>query len=215
MKNASKYLAAALIGLLLGFPNHAQAKKASSSRFSDQEIEKLKNGKQVVRSHPKSGKDSLIGGTSFILVNAPPQEVFEEFNTVENWTEIFPHTYESKALVRKDNAVAVKLRVGVPMIQASVYLTMIKKPDELQTVVNLNKTRNTGIVHDVESTVRFLPQPGNRTLVICSIMTRTAFSAFVVLLGEKSVKDLERNLLAIPKNLKKWVERDKAEDTES
>ncbi len=212
MKNGSKYCVAALMAFLT-LPVLTAAEEGTSSRFSDEEIEKLKDGKLVMRPHPKSGTGSLIGGTSFILVNAPPQDVFEQFGEVESWTEVFPHTYESKAVARKGDAVAVKLRVGVPLIQAGLYLTMLKKPKELAAVFSLNKSQKSGIVSDVNATIRFVPQPGSRTLVICSIMTRTAFSAFVALLGDQAVQDLERNLLSIPKKLKKWVEETKVEKT--
>lgn len=179
----------------------------SAVSFSDKEISDLAAGRMITKLHPSSGKDSTVGGTSFVLIDAPPPKVWEEFNRVDTWTEVYPYTYESRAVARSDNAVAVKLRIGVPLLQGDVFLTMVKKPENYEAVTTLNKEKSTPLAQEVKSKIRFVPQPGNKTLVIYSVIARTPFSALKAVLGEKVVTDLERVLLSLPKRLKAWMEK--------
>ncbi len=180
---------------------------ASAVSFSDEEISKLAAGEMITRTHPSSGKDSLVGGTSFVLIGAPPQIVWQQFNRIDTWNQVYPYTYESRAIARKDNAVAVKLRVGVPLLQGDVVLTMVKKPETFEAVTSLKKEKSTPLAQDVQSKIRFVAQPGNKTLVIYSVLARTPFSALTAVLGAKVITDLERVLLSLPERLKKWMEK--------
>jgi len=183
----------------------APAESNAGIEFSAHEIKTLTNGGLVIHPLPGSGENSVVAGTSFVLIDAPPEVVWRAIQDVPVWTHIFPNTSSSKVMAVSGGTKAVKMRVGNAIIKVGFYLTAVFDQEKMNFTFSLNKKKP----HDIDEArgwMRLLPQPGGKTLVVFSALVRTPFGLLIKLMGNKVIGWIEHRMLIAPKRLKEWVE---------
>jgi hypothetical protein len=202
MNGQHKVLVVSLLLLLVASTSTAVA----AVDFTAHELEQLAKGKLVKRIMPESGKDSTVGGTSFMMVNALPETVWKATTDIEAWPHIYPYTYSAEPLTRHANATSVRLRLGVKLLQANIYMTVVTDQASFEMSTRLNKQLSSPLAKDMRSTMKLLPQPGGKTLIVYSCVTDVSLGPIVAMLGRTVIQDMENVLLRLPKLLKQYVE---------
>lgn len=197
-----KWLVALLTLLLVALPSTA----VPAVDFTASELTSLAKGKLVKRILPHSGEDSTVGGTAFMMVDLPPEIVWRALNDISAWPSIYPYTYSAQTMATQDNATSVKLRLGVSLLQANIYLTLVTDQAQYEMSTRLNKQLSSNLAKDMRSSMKLLPQPGGKTLIVYSCVTDVTLGPLVAVLGRKVIQDLENVLLRLPKLLKQYVE---------
>ena len=170
--------------------------------LTPKETQQLAAGWQVRHPLPSSGKNSVIAGTSFILINAPVDKVWNALNEVPAWSKIFPNTFSCKAVASKGNSMLVKMKIGNRFFTFDFFLTIALDKQKKTLSYDLNKDKPADI-EEARGKVRLFPQPGGRTLVVFTTLVKVPFGAIISLMGDKIVRIMEERILSVPKSLKK------------
>jgi hypothetical protein len=159
----------------------------------------------VLRPSKNSGHDSIIAGASFILVNATPEQIWAVMQTIPNWRHIFYNTLSAETISVKPDSKLIKMKIGNSLLKSTIHLSVhfIKKKWEIN--YELAKERENDVDH-IRGWLRFLPQPGGKTLVAFVGTAKVPFGTIVQLMGEKVLKIVEFRVLAVPMRLKKHIE---------
>ncbi|MCP4604640.1 MAG: hypothetical protein GY847_29655 [Proteobacteria bacterium] len=173
--------------------------------LSPSEIKTLARGGLVKSPLAGSGINSTIAGASFILIDSPPDIVLRAFEDVSAWTSIFPNTYKSRIVAAWGNVKVVKMRLGNRLFKFDFYFTVTSDREKRVVVYALNENKP----HDIDEcrgSIKFIPQPGDRTLVAFTSLVKVPFGAIIRLMGKKAIGWIEHRVLIVPRRLKKWVE---------
>jgi hypothetical protein len=188
-----------------GFFFFAPGASGAGVKLTSDEIRKLSQGKLVVRPNSESRKNSVIAGTSFAVINAPPDIVSRAFQDLSAWPSIFYNTDSARLVRIRGNKKTVKMTLGNKYITVKFFLNLVSYRDAMEFAYSVDKSRP----HDIDESrgwIRLIPQPGGRTLVVFSTFAKVPFGMLIALMGDKVLYWIETRLLSVPKGLKKWVE---------
>ena len=180
------------------------AYSASAIDFTENEFKNLADGKTVRKPLPQSRQNGFYGGAGFTLIDAPADVVWKALEDWRAYPKIFPRTVDAKEVSRKDNRSLVKMLLGYKILSIEYHITLIR--DEKNKTFTFKLAGNQA--HDIDSTKgywKLMPQKDGRTLVAYAIAVQVP-SGIVAFLGDSVEKSLERNLIGLPKYLKKYVE---------
>jgi hypothetical protein len=180
------------------------ATQASAVNFSAKEKEKLAAGKTVKKPLSKSGDKGFYGGTGYALVEAPVDVVWAAIEDWGAYHKIYPKTVSCKELSRKGNSSLIRVEMGHQLLSIEYHLTIER--DREKNMLSFKLVRNRP--HDIEETRgywRLFPQKDGRTLVAYVVATQVPMG-IINLIGPEMEAKIQRHLLGVPGNLKKWVE---------
>jgi carbon monoxide dehydrogenase subunit G len=141
-----------------------------------------------------------------MLVNESPSVVWKVTTDISAWPNIYPYTYSAEPVSRQSNATLVKVRLGVPLLKANIYMTMVADKASYEMTTRLNKQGSSPLAKEMRSSTKLLPQAGGKTLIVYSCVTEVSFSPIMAVLGRGVIRDMENVLLRLPKLLKQYVE---------
>jgi hypothetical protein len=173
--------------------------------LTEKEIKTLSAGGLVMRPLPGSGKNSMIAGVSFALINAPREVVWRAFRDLSAWPVIFYNTHEARQLGAADRKSTVQVKVGNRYISFDFFLTLLSDKEKWSFSYAIDKTKP----HEIEDTrgkLQLVEQPGGRTLVIFSTYVKVPFGLLIKIMGDEVLEWIEHRLLSVPTRLKEWVE---------
>lgn len=101
-------LALALVSFAEPFPSFTSAESASD--LSADERRKLRAGEIVVRPKNETrGRLELIGGTSYLVIDASPEEVWRAVRDAPNFHKMLPQAHTTDVLARSEEHARVRL----------------------------------------------------------------------------------------------------------
>jgi hypothetical protein len=142
--------------------------------LSQEEIERLERGEVV--THPDTLKQDgrrWIGGVSFAIIDAPPSEVGDVLENVDNYREILPRVRELRwiAISRAGDAI-VELEQGTSLAHGryTIGIRREREPHGAEMVRFWIDGRFRRDIADARGWFRLEPIPGDRTLISYVIM---------------------------------------------
>lgn len=180
------------------------AADASAVSFNAKEKERLAAGKTVKQPLPKSGENGFYGGTGYIIADAPADVVWQAIQDWGSYHKMFPKTVAVTEVSKKGDRSLIKMEMGHNLIRVEYFMDVQR--DEEKQMLSFRLVRNRP--HDIEETRgywRLFPQADGRTLIAYVVATQIPMG-IINLISQDMVDKIERNLLACPKDVKKWVE---------
>ena len=177
---------------------------ARAIEFTDQEMKNLAEGKTVRKPLPESSQNGFYGGAGFTLIDAPVDVVWKALSDWKAYPTIFPRTVEATELSRKNNRSLIKIRIGYKVLNIEYHMDVIRNEEGKTITFNLDGNKP----HDIDSTKgywKLMPQADGRTLVAYAVAVKVP-AGIVAFLGKSTEEALERNVIGLPKYLKKYVE---------
>jgi ribosome-associated toxin RatA of RatAB toxin-antitoxin module len=191
-------LLAATLALLL------VARATRAVEFSKTEKGQLAQGKVVRKPLSNSRQGGFYGGTGWIVVDAPPDIVWQAISDWSSYPKIFPNTVAAEELSRKGDRSMLKMELGHKLISVTYHCEITR--DQERRILSFRLLEN--LPHDIEAARgywRLFPQEDGRTLVAYVVAVRVPMG-LVNLLGAELESQIEGGLLNLPKHLKKWIE---------
>lgn len=177
------------------------------------EAERLVRGELVKHKVPFDEENSVVCGTSFVVIDAPVDEVWALMHEVSSWPSVFSHIYDSRVQFQRGEARAVKLKVGLPVFNVNAWAIMVSDPEKHEIVTRLND-KKPNYAEEFFSRLQMIPQSGDRTLIVYTFKLRVSFSPVVALLGKTIIGKVEWVFLDVPRKLKKAAEGRRSRLTE-
>jgi ribosome-associated toxin RatA of RatAB toxin-antitoxin module len=180
------------------------AATASAVEFTPAQKARLAAGKTVRQRLPSSGEGGFYGGTGYALVNATPEVIWAAIEDWKAYPKIYPKTVSVTEVSRKDGVSLIHMEMGHQLIRAEYYMSVERDPVKRMVSFKLVKNKP----HDIEDTRgywRLFPQSDGRTLVAYVVATQIPMG-IINLISPELVAKIERALLGVPSDLKKWVE---------
>lgn len=138
--------------------------------FSKQEQQQLDSGKLVTRyEHKAIGNLKLVGGTSWQVIDASPEVVWEGFRAFHRWKHFLPQCDTSKVLQRTNKGVVVRLEHSEGPMSA-VYHMVIKPNETIRAAQFRLSTRHTNDIREGWGFVRITAYKGGKALISYGVM---------------------------------------------
>jgi ligand-binding SRPBCC domain-containing protein len=172
--------------------------------FTPEDKAKLAAGKTLKKALPTSGAQGFYGGTGYTIIAAPLEAVWSAIEDWNAYPKVYPKTVACAELSRKGNVSLIRMEMGHELLSIEYHMTV--KRDREKNMISFDLVPNKP--HDIEETRgywRLFPQKDGRTLVAYVVATRVPMG-IINLLGAKYESMIERHLLGVPGELKKWVE---------
>ncbi len=181
------------------------AADSTAVEFSRHELGRLAAGKSVYKPLQLTNRDGLYGGTSWALIDAKSDVVWEAILDWEAYPQIFPKTIEARELARRGRSSLIRMEMGHKLLRLLCHVNVTQRIQNRAIEFQLVKNRPHDIV-DTRGYWRLFPQADGRTLVAYAVVVEVPMG-IVNLLGETTEAKLQWGLLHSPQNLKKWIER--------
>jgi len=172
--------------------------------FSDEEKGLLKKGKIVRKELPSSRNKGFYGGTGWCLIKAPTGVIWEAITDWKSYQKIFPHTEEMAEVSRRGDRLLMRIKMGHPILTIVNYLEMRMNKEKQVLSFKLVKSYPHDL-DDIRGYWRLFPQKNGFTLVAYVIAVKAPMG-LVNLAGPKLEREAIRGLLAVPGNIKTWIE---------
>lgn len=188
----------------LGLAVLAAAAPALAVEFTEKDKAKLAAGKTLKKALPTSGEQGFYGGTGYTIVNAPVDVVWAAIEDWSAYPKVYPKTVSCTELSRKGDVSLIRMEMGHQLLSIEYHMTV--KRERGKNMIHFDLAPNRP--HDIEETRgywRLFPQKDGRTLVAYVVATRVPMG-IINLIGPKYESMIERHLLGVPGELKKWVE---------
>ncbi len=182
------------VGLLAALP------VASSSTFSQEEVSKLLQGK-IVRRPLEQKNGTQVGGTSFIIVNAPLDVTWKALFSFDQYPHIFNRTLGTRVVATKPGHVLIEMKQGATFLGVTYSLDAAYDQDAKEIVCRLVRSRP----HDLDEVQGFwklTPQSDGRTLVAYGAVVSINNALIQYWAGD----EIERGVLNAPRDLKNFIE---------
>jgi len=193
--------ACAMVALLL--PSFAAAQVEVTNRPLDSaERARLAQGRLVVRSTTQSrGPLELVGGVSYQVIDASPDEVWSALEDTNEWRRMLPQVAESRQVASRGGQRTVYIRQAQGPISASYYLNATYS----STSHDLTFALDTGRRNDLRAAWGFMTVRswGDGQSILC-------YGAMVDI-GDGLLTSMVRGtmhewLLKVPSTVKRYVE---------
>lgn len=202
MRRSLTFLAPVLALSILLAPHHPRASAESVSDLDASERRKLRAGEIVVRPKNEArGRLQLIGGTSYLIIDASPDEVWRAVRDAPNFHRMLPQAHTTEVLAQSDEHARVRLSHSYgPM--ATSYVLDLRYLNETRVMMFRLNERYAGGMEAGWGFIRIGSQSNGKTLV--------SFGAMVDIgqrLGTNLVKSqIHEWLLKVPLTMKWHLE---------
>jgi len=197
-------LFALALGLAQLGPSPAWAGMRSSDGFSAQERARLEAGELVARPRSqRRGALNLTGGTSFQVIDAPPDVVWAALLDTGNYPHTMPRVLEARVVGRGPDSRTVYVRQGAAgLIERSYYLNIKHDAERRDITFVIDDSRP----HDVKAAWGFYtvrPHGAQRTLIGYGVMADVGGGLLTRIAGSS----MQEWMLRPPNMLKGFIER--------
>lgn len=177
--------------------------QSPSSTFSAEEQRQLRSGELVMRREMRQrGELRLIGGTSYQVVDAPPEEVWEAVMDTANYTEFLPKVVISRTVRERPGQRLVYIEHRQGPIAASYHVRIELMPQRRMARFRIDTSRPHSVT---DGWGFFIVQPfgDDRSMVTFGIMADVGSGVVSGLVRPR----VHEWMLRVPGELKKYVER--------
>ena len=178
---------------------------AAGVDFTAEEKRTLAAGKPVPHELSESRKGGFYGGTTWVLVDAPVEQVWAAINDWDRYTRIFPNTYETTEVSRKGDRSLVRMKLGHPVISVTYHLEMTRDAAARQLSFKQVSTHASDL-DDIRGYWRLFPQKNGKTLVAYVVAFQVPMG-IVNLVGPRLENEFMNGILGVPKYVKRWTEK--------
>ncbi|MBI2892947.1 MAG: SRPBCC family protein [Deltaproteobacteria bacterium] len=168
--------------------------------FSAGEMSALGSGRLVARPM-RNARSSLVGGTSWIVVDADWRTVWRALTDFPAYTRIFPRTTSSRLVQRSGQVRIVAMSQGNSVVRVDYALRAVLAPAKREITFRVDRRRPHGL-RDGWGFFNLEPKEGGKTLVSYGVVVDPG-SPVVQGLFSRSMRE---QLLGVPKRLKRWIE---------
>jgi ribosome-associated toxin RatA of RatAB toxin-antitoxin module len=175
---------------------------ASASTFSADEQASLARG-EVVR-HPldsNANREGYLGGTSYTVVDAPPDVVYRAMGDFASFPNIFPRTMGADIISDRGDRKVVKMTQGTSFLAVSFYV--LNRLDEAARKVSWELVQDQP--HDLDDTRGYWQVDaygeGKSLLTYVNVINIGHGGVLSLIAGA-----IQNGLLGAPGNLRDWVE---------
>lgn len=197
-------LTAALIALecALGLLPVSMLAAQGGAAFTPDEIARLEAGKLVTRP-TRVHRDgmSLIGGSSWRVIDAPPELVWRALHDFEHYPNMMPQVIEARPLANSGDERSLYIRNGRWPIFASYYLLLNSDREALTIKFHLDHERPHG-VNECWGFVRLVPHGARRTLMTFGVLADLGHGILVAV----GASIFQSAVLEVPSTVKKFLE---------
>jgi hypothetical protein len=143
-----------------------------SSIFTPEEWQRLDHGQLVSRSMTrKQGSLKLMGGSSWQVVNAPPDAVWRALLDTSRYHKMMPQVLEARLVDNKDNVRTVFLRQGQKgLAEARYYLKVHVHEDRRDLTFAIDDKKPHKLLRAAFGFYTVRPYPGDKTLLAYGVM---------------------------------------------
>jgi ribosome-associated toxin RatA of RatAB toxin-antitoxin module len=180
------------------------AAPALAVEFTEKDKAKLAAGKTLKKALPTSGAQGFYGGTGYTIIDAPPEVIWAAIDDWSSYPKVYPKTVSCTELSRKGNVSLIRVEMGHQLLSIEYHMTVRREREKNMLHFELVPNKP----HDIEETKgywRLFPQKDGRTLVAYVVATRVPMG-IINLIGPKYESMIERHLLGVPGELKRWIE---------
>jgi hypothetical protein len=193
----------ACVAIALAPASYASAQVEVTSRPLDgAERARLAQGRLVVRSTTQSrGPLELVGGVSYQVIDASPDEVWGALEDTNEWRRMLPQVAESRQVASRGSERTVYLRQAQGPISASYYL----RATYASTTHDLTFSLDTERPHDIRAAWGFMtvrPYGEGQTILCYGAMVDIGNG----LLTSMVRGTMHEWLLKVPSTVKRYVE---------
>jgi hypothetical protein len=190
-------LTVALALTLLAAPDASRALE-----LTQDEIERLAAGQQIVKPIRGACVNGLYGGTALILVDESPEVVQAAIEDLDSYPQMFPYFVSAGLAGKLDGKRIVRMRQGTAVFNLIYHLLISYDPDKRLTRFRMIKT----LPHDIEDVVgfwRLFPQRDGRTVVAYGVTARVNLGALGLI--DRVGYEIQKRLVGMPAYLKRWL----------
>ena len=177
--------------------------QAMAVSFTEEEKGRLQAGKTIKKPLANSGKKGFYGGSSYSLIDAPVDVVWNAIHDFGAYKKMFAATSSVKEVEKRGDKSLIHYKMGYKLINLEYYVEL--KKDYAKRTMSFSLVENRP--HDISMAKgywRLFPQKGGRTLVAYVISARVPMGV-VNLMKSSWHPIIERNLVGAPASLKKWI----------
>jgi hypothetical protein len=146
----------------------ALAPAARADGLSPDESARLVHGEVVTRTQQLDrGKQHYVGGVSYSIVDATPEQLASLVDDVSSWRRILPHTRDARRIGTEGSDVLAEITHGSLFMSVGYTMRLHREGNEVRFW--LDRTRP----HDIDDAwgyFRAQPMPDGRTLVTWAIL---------------------------------------------
>jgi ribosome-associated toxin RatA of RatAB toxin-antitoxin module len=175
---------------------------ASANTFSADEQARLAAG-EVVR-HPldaNANREGYLGGTSYTVVDAPPDVVYRAMADFGSFPNVFPRTLGADVISDRGDRKVVKMTQGTSLLSVSFYV--LNRLDEAARKISWELVRDQP--HDLDDTRGYWQVDAygeGQSLLTYVNVINIGHGAVLSLFADA----IQNGLLGAPGNLRDWVE---------
>jgi ribosome-associated toxin RatA of RatAB toxin-antitoxin module len=200
-KNHTKLIQGVCLSLIVLFSIPSMALD-----FTPGEIKKLTDGKLIRKPLKNSCQNGFYGGAGFAIIDAPVEVVWKALADWRAYPQMFPKTVDASEVSRKNDQSLVKVLLGHKILNIKYHIAVSRDWNKKTISFKLADA----MPHDIDGARgywKLIPQKDGRTLVAYAVSIRVP-AGIVAFLGKSAEKSLERNVIGLPRFLKKYIEKD-------
>jgi hypothetical protein len=134
----------ATLVVLLGSPAAVGAE--SEGGFAPGERQRLSQGELIERRiTERRGALQLMGGSSWQVIDAPPEVVWQALLDTPHYHRMLPQVIEARLVSERENGRTVYLRQGTSLVHTSYYLDVRVDHDRRDLSFRMDESRDNGI----------------------------------------------------------------------
>ena len=189
-----------LAGVLLAGLSFVPSVGPASRGFSQAELGRLRTGRLVARPIARASRN-LLGGNSWIVVEAPADEVWRALSEPSRYPRMWKAVDRVRVLSKRGNRTI--LHVEQRSTLADVDLTVRLDFQAQAREIDFRVDESDGSVREAWGFFRLEPQGDSRTLIAYGAAVDPGASLVRALFEDR----LRRKILDLPSGVKRYVER--------
>lgn len=185
-----------------GFAATSPSAAQEGPGFTAEETSRLSAGKLVSRPWrlQQNGR-SLIGGSSWRVIDAPPNRVWQALHDVAHYRKMLPRVIEARPVQHDGANQTIYFRNGAWPIFVSYYVLLHSDRSTLTITFQLDRDRPHGL-NDCWGFVRLVPYGADRTLMAFAALADLG-RGIIAAVGGSAV---QRAILEIPSSVKRFLQ---------
>lgn len=179
----------------------ASAGAGSDAEFSAAELRQLARGELVQRPlQQERGGRSMLGGTSWQVIDAPPQVLWQALLDTRHYPRMLPQVSEARLVRDNGSARTIFVRHGGTLLDTSYYLDVKLRSDRMGITFRVDEKRAKGIRS--ASGFYALKPYGHKTLLVYGVMADIGTGLFPMFLRST----VHQWMMKVPWMVKRFVE---------
>jgi hypothetical protein len=202
MRMRTALLVSALLGVAALSPRPAGAGANGDTEFTREELARLDHGQLVERRVAlQRGELRLMGGTSWQVIDAPPEIVWQAVLDTEHYDRMLPQVAEVRLVQEAGDARTVFVRHGGAIVQPSYYLAVKIDRSQHGLTFRMDESRPRSI-RAAWGFYTVRPHAGNKTVLVYGVMADIGEGLLHALLRPQ----VAEWMLKVPSLVKRFVE---------